>query len=262
LSAQAPSPTTHAPTFDVASIKSSAPNTAPTILIEPGGRFIATYTRVSTLVALGFGDGRSLRVDEIVGLPPWTSATYLDITAKTADPSELPVHQALTSVQLRPLLRALLRDRFGLHAHTETQQLPVYNLVRTTSGVDLPQGMRRSVIDCSVPNARCTANLVYGGAPRLTATGATMDQVAAALPGALGRPVRNVTNLAGRFDFVLRWSRFQDTSDQRYAVAQVPAEYDVPLLTAIRDQLNLKLDAATGPVDVLVIDHIERPTED
>jgi uncharacterized protein (TIGR03435 family) len=245
-------------TFDVTSVKPSDPNERNLLEVQPGGRLIGKHLVPRVLIDLAFRKDLPLRSDQIIGAPQWTETTFFNIEARTRTASELPPGSPFSSPALPGLLRSLLAERFHLVAHAEQRQGPIYRLKTLDK---LGPGLRQSGLDCAVSGSGCTTTLIYGARATLTARGSTMQQVANALPrGGLERPVIDSTGLSGRFDFVLRWSKAQDQASALDPNTTDP--YDVSLFTAIREQLGLKLESTTGPVDVLVIDHIEQPMPD
>ena len=152
------------------------------------------------------------------------------------------------------MLRALLVERFALKARTETRQLPGYALVRARQ--DGKPGPR-----LRVPDGRCVPRTervvrgqipcgVRGGFQGMMGNGASMTRLAAVLSPLLGRRVIDRTALPGTFDFDLRFID-DTTADGRFP----------SLFTALQEQLGLKLESTRAPVDVLVIDSVQRPTD-
>lgn len=249
------------PTFEAASVK---PNNSgdPTIMLRPfqaGGRADFTNIPLNILLQRAYG----VQNFQISGGPGWIASDRFDIVAKTP---------ANTSVdQLTAMLRALLEDRFKLALHRETRELPIYALVVPRADGKLK--MQRSEADCAAmmtrpgppigppaPNERpvCGMNSTRPG--QILAGGLTMADLARRLSQILGRVVEDHTMLTGGFDFDLEW-----TPDQPPPLLgpQAPG-YDPngpSLFVAVQEQLGLKLEARKGPVDVLVIDHVEKPEE-
>ena len=144
------------------------------------------------------------------------------------------------------MVKKLMADRFQLKFHYEKRELPVYALTFAKTG---PK-MTRSQGD---PSA--SAGLGFGPPGNFGATNATMADFAEAMgQGALDRPVVDQTGLTGRFDLRLTWT--PDGPAQATESADAPPD----LFTAIQEELGLKLVSTKAPVDVLVIDHIEKPS--
>ena len=169
------------------------------------------------------------------------------------------------------MLRALLADRFSLVVHTETREGTVLALVRArTDGAFGPQ-LAVSSLDCSQPvDMSSTASnaekptcriisTVDGNRGVLRGSGRTMADLAENLTGRMNRPVIDRTCVTGRYDFVLRWTpeNFQDA-----AANAGPSRDGTPIVTALQEQLGLKLEAQRAPVEFLIIDRIEPPSPD
>jgi uncharacterized protein (TIGR03435 family) len=171
---------------------------------------------------------------------------HYDVTAKVPDAAALQDDPSF--VKTRPLLQSLLEDRFNLRVHRETRQLPIYALVRAKTGGALGPRLTRSSIDCAKEAAKCG----FRGGPvgQIAGNAIPNDILMQLLGNATDRIVVDRTGLEGPFDVDLEWSPDQTATDK-------PS-----IFTAVQEQLGLKLESATGPVEVLVIDHVERPTED
>jgi uncharacterized protein (TIGR03435 family) len=144
-------------------------------------------------------------------------------------------------------VQSLLEDRFKLMLHREVHNMPVYSLVVARKGGAPGPRLRRSSTDCEKERSKCSIRTVPG---RFTAGGVTLETLAIMLSGPAGRLVFDRTGLAGVFAVDLEWSADQAPSD-------APS-----IFAAAQEQLGLKLDFVREPVDVVVIDHVERPKED
>jgi uncharacterized protein (TIGR03435 family) len=168
------------------------------------------------------------------------------------------------------MLRTLLQQRFMLAVHIESRRLPVYALVLARSDGKLGPGLQHANIACSsVQNAQAPACVMGFGFGRLTAKGMSITELATAgLSRYTDRPVTNETGLTGPFDWTLVWTPDNlpqrppgTAADQPLTVNGLQVDPNGPsLFTALQEQLGLKLQSTTGPVDVVVIDHIEPPT--
>jgi len=256
---------TPAVAFDVASIK---PNTAASggfsMVTDPGGRFTATRVSPQQLVLTAY----QLRDFELSGAPSWMVSERYDIQAR----ANQNIVDAFTAERrpgpsaLNLMLRALLVDRFKLASHIESRELPVYVLVMARTDRRLGPHLSATTAECAPPADGRGAALAsgpspcsYGSAPgRFTGRTITMFQFANALAGQVSRTVIDRTGLTGNFDIDLTW-----TPDRRAGADEPAADPNgASIFTATVEQLGLKLDSARGPVDVLVIDHVERPTAD
>jgi uncharacterized protein (TIGR03435 family) len=243
LSAQTPEKRT----FEVASIKAN-PNPTPLsgAVFKPGGRFEGNNVTVRMLVQLGFGGGRPLAGERLAGAPSWIGFDHFDIVATTG-PGVPQDEAALT--KLRPgYLRGLLEDRFQMKYHWESRRLPAYSLVLARRDGRLGPQLQHRTGDCS---ADPPCDVRFSGPGSLTLAG-PMAYFAETLTRLAGRLVVDRTGLEGLFDVKLQWTpeTLRDSNPTGASLAD-----------AVQDQLGLKLDSGTEPVDVLVIDHVEHPTE-
>ncbi len=217
--------------FEVASVKPSATEDGSfTVDYRPGGRFSARNATVKVLLQ----DSYALQDYQISGGPGWFTSAGFDIQARAAaDAGEL------SSEQVRQMLQALLADRFHLAVHRETRQLPVYDLVVGKTG---PRLQAASV----GPSKTMLGQLI--------AKKMNMTTLASILSFDVKRPVRDETALKGEFAFTLEWTPGLGESD-------AGASSRPSLFTAVQEQLGLKLESAKGPVEVVVIDRLEKPSE-
>jgi uncharacterized protein (TIGR03435 family) len=267
------------PTFEAASIK---PNkSVPDVRragFQPGGRFLAQNMPLRSLIAIAYGDPRPLALYQIVGGPGWTTTEGFDVEAKAQGNFPETEGEPGFSTIGELMLRALLVERFKLAVHTETRQLPVYDLKTARSDGRLGlQLTRSSGADCasspspagspSDPNAlpRCGSFVVMPGtAGMLHARGRflTIDQLVKNLQTFVGRPVLDRTALSGAYscDFDFKPGSPAPVPTGVGSIDARPSDdSSTYIYTALQEQLGLKLDAATGPVNVIVIDSAERP---
>jgi uncharacterized protein (TIGR03435 family) len=195
---------------------------------------------------------------QVTGGPGWINSDRFDIVAKA---------EGNPSTDARLMLRTLLADRFKLMVHHETRELPVYALVIARRDGKLgPQLRPSNLADClaapklstpSDPNAavRCGGGFLRTG--ELGARAMEFSTLATTVSNLADRPVVDRTGLTGTFDWNLQW-----TADRSPSPTGDRSTDSVSLFTALQEQLGLKLEPTRGPVDVLVIDHVERPIED
>jgi uncharacterized protein (TIGR03435 family) len=234
--------------FEVASIKRNrSPGVNTTVSVDPGGRVQVVGAPIFWLIAGAYGDARgALRPEQIIGGPGWLMSERYDINAKASEADGLG--KDATFITMRPYLQSLLEDRFQLRTHRERRDLPIYALVRSGKNGALGPGFSRSTVDCLKDAARCG----FRGGPvgRIKAEALTNDLLTQLLGNATDRVVVDRTGLEGPFTVDLEWSPDQSASDK-------PS-----IFTAVQEQLGLKLESTRGPVDVLVIDAVERPKSD
>jgi uncharacterized protein (TIGR03435 family) len=224
--------------FDVAAITPHDPNDpggrADTL---PGGRFIGRNLTMRFLFEYAF----SVRHFETLGEPSWFDERF-DIDAKADGAGEL------SDAELRLPLQALLADRLNLVTHWETKELPVYDLVIAPGG----QKLRASDPDEKPEVIRPSANKVI-------LRKVTLKAVANMLSGNpdIQRSVTDRTDLTGEFDLTLQWA-----PEPLPGVATPATAAEGPsIFTALIEQLGLKLIAKKGPDRIVVIDHVDRPSE-
>jgi uncharacterized protein (TIGR03435 family) len=259
LGAQASDTSGAAPAFEVASIKPTESRTGPASggLFAQGGRYNAFRATLRTLIRSAY----QLQDFQIVGEPAWGRSERFDIAAKTeGNPSKDEMFR---------MVRTLLEDRFRLRHHREERVLPIYALVRAD---DRPRrAMRPSSSNCGGtsstpgrPTAPDPAGCGLGGGfGVLDGRGATMEMLANFLSTSIGRLVIDRTGLTGTYDITLRWTPDQASESLPGPAPILAVDQSGPsIFTALREQLGLRLDAQQGPVDVLVVDHAERPTPD
>jgi uncharacterized protein (TIGR03435 family) len=250
------------PAFEVASIR---PNTSGNAQGQglagprPGGRFIAVGATLRGLVS-GAWDGL-----QVVGGPDWIDRSRFDIDARAG--GDVPPDD------MRQMLRSLLADRFSLVVHTEAREVPVFVLATARGDRRLGPNIRESDAACAkearsfTPSGRGGPAPACGdfrmGARSLVARGMFMPAFAELMGGRTGRPVIDGTGLDAAYDLELEWSSdlgLQQAPPGAAGAAELTPE-GLSLFTALQEQLGLRLQAARGPVDVVVIDRAEMPTE-
>jgi uncharacterized protein (TIGR03435 family) len=268
---RAQTPVAPSPTFDVAAIKQNKSGVTSGGFGGPAGRWTATNTPLRALLTFAY----QLRDFQIIGLPDWAVSERWDINAKS-DRQFPPNPGGLQPNQTVLMLRALLEDRFKLVAHIEQREAPVYELVLARPDKTLGPELHRTDTDCAaliarsvrgerVPELQAPAaagRMVCGSTidpGRINSGAQTMSTLARMLGGPLQRVVIDRTGLKDVFDFTLTYA--PDTSagagDRPAADANLPS-----IFTALQEQLGLRLDPTRAPVDTLIVDHVERPTED
>ncbi len=227
------------PSFLVATVKPSDPNDPRAAYgwsFESEGRqIVCKQATVMDLLSVMYG----VQVRQIVGGPEWLRKDRYDIRGIPNVPGDPTV------AQFRGMFKKLLAERFHLTLHRETRDMPIYAITVAKDGPHLKIAGPDEAIN--------TGNSGDGGQRTLRFTGMPMAEFAHNLDIYEDRPVVDRTGLPGRYDFTLSWT--YDLS-----VEGVPGA-PPSLFTAIKEQLGLKMDAVKGQAEVLVIDHVERPTE-
>lgn len=201
----------------------------------------------------------------LLGAPKWAMTETYDFEAKfaesTADSLQhvSPEKRAAAKYQL---IRSALEERCHLQSHTEMKEMPVYLLVVTDSG---PKFHESTATDVG-PNGVWGGGRVQNGVVTRTAKHVTISQLAGRLSSELGeqRLVIDQTGLTGRYDFTLSYADPYSAASAAPNDAAVPSASDPvggpSIFTALQDQLGLKLKPSKGPVQVIVIDHLDHPT--
>ena len=171
------------------------------------------------------------------------------------------------------MLQVLLADRFGLVIHRETQELPVYTLVIAKNGPKLQVAKPGAAYPNGIklpPGTEAAGVWVMrqgvGGSFTITAQAIPLASLVPQLSFNAGRPVLDKTGLVGKYDFTLTYSldqnQFQSpgSAPNGQPSATPPDPSGPSLFTALQEQLGLKMEAGKGPVEIIVIDHAERPS--
>jgi uncharacterized protein (TIGR03435 family) len=238
------------PQFEVASVKRNNSGSQSARLAGTVGRYSATNVPLKELIRFAYG----VQDFQIIGAPAWIDSERYDIEGKTeADLSH--------DEPVRPLLQALIEERFKAVTHGETRDLPVYFLTIAKGGSKLKtsQCVRREPNKPDPPNVSRSAFCGYFGFGGGSLEGSPrMQTVTDALSGILRRKVFDRTGLAGFFDINLKWTPDLNTPGNN----PVPTPDSGPsIFTAIEEQLGLKLESGKAPIDVLVIDQIDHASD-
>jgi uncharacterized protein (TIGR03435 family) len=256
-------------TFEVASIKLNMRG-GHLLRVQPlpGGRLVIENCSLLCLIMTAYG----LEYYQITGAPGWLSSENYDIDAKAPDGS--------TSKQmLGPMLQALLKDRFKLSLTSATKEMPLYELVVAKGGPKILRSQDRSCTPFlpDTPQAPQLAEGqkrpvfcgflgfgVEGLNRKLEMAGVTMSDLAKALSTSveLSRTVIDKTGLIGKFDVSFKWAIPQGIGFDGLGQSQnAPVDSGGPsIFTAIQEQLGLRLQSGRGPVEVVMVEHIEKPT--
>ena len=244
LSAQSKPPEASNLAYDVASIKpNKSGESGGSWGRRPGGRWIMVNTAISVMILQAY----PTKVDELFGAPDWVASEPYDVEARASFEPTIEEH--------RVMLRALLADRFKFAAHYETRERPIYNLVVARTDRRLGPRLRHvaDTIDCATYKPKnaidapvCGARTRAGSTLTFTSGGLRMASLADMISTYAGRPIVDRTGLTGFFDLTLEFT---------------PGPDGLSIFTALQEQLGLKLEPARGPLDVVVIERIERPTE-
>jgi uncharacterized protein (TIGR03435 family) len=217
------------------------PRDRPWLVPPAGGRFTATNITLQRLIGVGWPQ-------KISGAPSWVTTDGYDVSAKEP---ELYVSRDEFSL----MMQNLMKDRFRLRVHTETHETPVYVLTPAKNGLKLPEAKPESCLTGSkAPNgdtqAECGAMSVT---PELIENEkVSMDWFAGVLGGLLGRPVLKNTGFTGSFKVRLEFAPITPPGDLDSTKPSI--------FSALEEHLGLKLESQKGTEEVLVIDHVEKPS--
>ena len=260
------------PAFEVASIKpNKSGDRGVRIMFPSGTRFTATNVALRMLIRVAYG----VQEFQISGGPDWLNSEKYDIEAKAEasspndDMFKMTEDQRNAGMERRKLMiQALLAERFKLTLHRETKELPVYALLIAKNGPKVQQAAGADLAPPDLKDAKGPGLKGEGmrmGRGDLSGQAVEMRFLAEGLSNQLGRTVLDKTGLKGAYNFTLKWT----PDESQGPMFKPPGEGAPPppdpsgpsLFTAIQEQLGLKLDSQKGPVEILVIDHAEKATE-
>jgi uncharacterized protein (TIGR03435 family) len=267
------------PSFEVATVKpSNGDNAIPSVSTATESRTMNVTARnlIEQAYGIPWTPGRNER---IMGGPGWIDNNRYDVDARIDD-SLVARFEKLSNeerkAQMSLMMQSLLADRFNLKVHFQSSEMPIYGLIIAKGGPKLTvtKDVPTATGDDQPPPTRAEdvrkgiLVLYRGQAAEMTAKAATLDVLVHWLAGYSeigGRPVVNQTGLPGPYDFTLRWTRerliAQGPRDEQ--LRSVPSnDPEAPgLFTALQEQLGLRLMSTKGLVEVLVIDHIDLPSQ-
>ena len=254
-----------APSFDVASVRlSTSSRVGADWVFLPGGQFTATNTPALELIGAAY----NIPTYRIVGGPEWINEDAFDVQARG--------NANVAVDEIRRMLRTLLADRFELRVRTESRALPIYALVLARNDGRMGPQLRTASPDACVDRGQLPVGVPAGGLPscrrllgnpgRLSGRSVPLALLTTRLSESTRRVVIDRTGLAGLFDIDLQWGLTE--AEHGALLQQIPAGITPPafdpsrpsLFTALEEQLGLRLESTTGPVDVIVIESIARPT--
>jgi uncharacterized protein (TIGR03435 family) len=236
------------PTFEVATIKPSDPARSGQIVTLRGAEVITTNTTVHDLINLAYW----LHPKQLTGGPAWTESEKYDMAGKPDAPGQPSVDQ------MKMMIQKLLADRFQLKFHFEKRDLSAYAVRITNAGAKIirSQDDPKGYPGWNFGRTAAGTTLTFRNSP--------MSQVTAILQNFLDKPVVDQSGLSERYDFTLTFT-LDPAQMARLGGPPIPAA-DNPdaapdVFTAFQQQLGLKLESTKAPVDVMVIDKVEKPSE-
>lgn len=285
------------PAFEAASIKPNKSGDGRMMnIMQPGGRYSATNVTLGMLLGQAYrlqgGRGAPGAANpQILNAPDWINSDRFDIVAK--------MESNLGPDQFPDVLKGFLIDRFKLAAHTETRDFPIYALALARSDGKLGPSLKPASAECAAmiaargrggasrggpdgavpggpgrgpilppaPGEPMPCGMMRMGRGNLAGGGAPISQLANSLTSVVNRIVADRTGLTGVYEFSLTFTPEQmpqgGPPPGGAPFGEPPIDPNGPsVFTAVQEQLGLKLESTKGPVDVLVVDHVEHPTED
>jgi bla regulator protein blaR1 len=273
IDAQIQNTNANVPVYEVASIKpNKSANNMVRLMSTPNG-LDATNVTLQMLVKVAYG----VEDNQISGGPSWFNSDHYDINAKMDSGAADALHK-LNEDQGRlvrqHMLQALLGDRFKLTVRHETKELSVYALIAAKSGPKLHEAKPGDTYPNGIKGLDGVAvgrpGFMLRGRGWITGQGLPMTALAELLTEQLGRPVVDKTGLTGIYDFKLQWTpdesqgvmfRGAEPGPQTPTSTSSPDSSGPSVFTAIQEQLGLRLESQKGSGEVLVIDHVEKPSE-
>ena len=232
------------PSFEVASVKPVNPEDRRlSFNVQPGGRLNVKYT-LNKLIAAAY----DIKLFQISGGPAWMGSDLFEITAKAESSADYD--------KVMLMLQSLLAERFHLVIRRETKEMPLYALLLAKGGPKFKEAKEP-------PSGR---TIVRRGL--LSGEGIGMTAFIGPLSSFLGRSVVDKTGLTGIYDLKMQWQPDENQVAMFQAMG-VPEGFGAPppdplgpmLFTALQEQLGLRLESQRGPVEVLVIERVQKPTE-
>jgi len=273
---------TDRPRFEVASVKLDESRDGRVQIQRTGSRYTARGVSLALLIRNAY----NVQESQVIGLPAWADSDRFDIVATMPPDPEPAVTAAGTPSGQASMVQSLLEERFRLTVHRDTRDMPVYALVMANADRKLGPSLRRSTVDCAAAIAAAPARGSRRPAPpagelppcsssvapgTIVVRSQTMAEIATALSrltntgSSLGRLIVDRTGLEGYYDADLH---FTPDRIPNFGPAGPPPGLPAidpdaaSIYAAMREQLGLKLDSQRAPVEVIVVDRVEKPTAD
>jgi bla regulator protein blaR1 len=247
------------PAFEVASIKPSVPGE---MMVMTKFTDDGVLIKNKPLIMLIWeAAGLNANDDQVIGAPAWVKTERYDIDAKVSE-ADAPKLDKLSRIERNEMMESVLVDRFKFAAHRETRELPVYELVVAKGGPKLKEAVPGDTYPTGLKDdqGKSSPGTVRVGLGTMDCQAIQIASLVEGLTLLTGRTVVDKTGLIGKYDIKLRWTP-EDSHPASNGEGRAAGESDVDFFTAVQEQLGLKFKPAKGPVDVLVVDHIEKPSE-
>jgi uncharacterized protein (TIGR03435 family) len=248
------------PAFDAVSIKPNKAGDERMMVRQGPDRFAGTNITLKMLLRFAY----DLKTeDQIVGLTGAADSGRFDVEAKmdadtVAALKKFPKEEA--GAQQRAMLRAMLADRFQLKVHHETKELSMYDLVIAKGGFKLKDADPNNSYANGIKgiDGQAHPGMMRMGMGELTAQAIPISNLANFLAQELHKQVMDKTGLTGKYDIQLKWAPEDMPAESHEATG---ADSAPSLFTALQEELGLRLESVRGPVDTIVVDHVEMPSE-
>lgn len=252
------------PSFEVASVKpNKSVNVRPSEEFFPN-RYLGAHVTLRVLIHAAYGIPSPYgQCHYLEGGPNWIDSEYFDVEGKVGD-GTIPASLAAKdrNDQIRLMLQTLLADRFQLKVHREIKEVPVYEMVVSRNGPKLHKATgERECPGIPVGSTACPARLSGGMGRGITAKALDLSELSQFLSGFADRPILDRTGIAGLFDIKTTPWRPDRYGPHFAAETHVDPEVLPTIFTMLQEQLGLRLVSSRGPVEVVVIDHVEPPSE-
>jgi uncharacterized protein (TIGR03435 family) len=231
---------------------------------SPSGRLAATNVTAKALIRWAY----SIRDFQLSGVPGWAESERFDVIAK----SDGSPRYDFLKPELETMFQSVLADRFKLTVHRDTKELPIYSLIVAKNGPKIHAVDEGDCPEVPTPQNPCRS-LRTNQFGKMAGEKAPMGALAVVLTNFMGRIVVDKTGLKGSYSYVLDWTRYLQPvqseggagrADVDRPLPQIPfdrASMQPAISTALEEQLGLKLESGKGPVETIVIDHLERPSQ-
>jgi len=251
-----------APVYEVVSVKPNKSGSDMRRIMFSPDRFSATGATLKGLLLVAY----DLKMEEQVsGLTGPLAEARFDIEGKMDEETmaalkKLPLEEAMKTRRI--MLRAALEDRFQLKAHSESKDLPIFELVVAKGGFKLKEADPNNTYPNGVkgPDGVPHAGMMMIRNGSMTAQGVTISSLTPMLGQQVNRIVVDKTGLTGKYDISLQWTRDDDPGGDPKDTGKTD-NAPPSIFVALQEQLGLKLDAAKAPVEMIVVDHVEAPSD-
>lgn len=265
-----------APVYDVVAIKPDKTGGGMMRINNTADRFSATNVSLKMMIQSAY---ELQTADLISGLPGWADSARFDIEAKMDEDAaaalqKLPMEERMA--QRRSMMEAMLADRFKLKVHRDSKEMPMYALVIAKGGFKLKDADPNSTYANGIkgPDGVSHAGMMMMGNGTLRSQATPISNLLGPLSVQLHRQVVDKTGLTGKYDVALQWAPEDNQGPAAPGAAPAPqpagpatqavgppASSGPSIFTALQEQLGLRLEPIKGPVDTVVVDHVEMPSE-